>query len=175
MGELLKTMYGTRAPSGKDTVQKCLRAVARESHCGVLVSSCRSTQSWAKADDKKVSLLNRLIELRVESGERVLRFEPDPRHVQIALHDLGLDKKNVKPLSSPGPHDHEFTCHDESPEEERTKFRSITMRPVFMAQDLAFYMQPVKEAARKMQMLSLGSWKRLKKISRYLVRQFRHR
>ena len=61
-------------------------------------------------------------------------FEPDPRHVQIALHDLGL------------------RLPDELPEEERTKFKSL-------AQDFPHLMQPVKEAARKMQVAMEGAWK----------------
>ena len=129
----------------------------------------RAELGWTSADDKKISLLNRLIELKVENGERVLRFEPDPRHVQIALHDLGFNKKGAKPLSSPGANDVEFACQDELPEDERTKFRSITMRIAFLAQDLPHLMHPVKEAARKMQLPTLGAWRRLKRIGRYLL------
>ena len=64
-------------------------------------------------------LFNQLIELKVENGEGMLRFEPDPSHVQIALRDLGLDKKSAKPLSSPSADDVEFACQGQLPEEER--------------------------------------------------------
>ena len=46
-----------------------------------------------KADDKNMFLLNQLIDLWVQNGERLLRFEPDLRRVQIALYGLALDKK----------------------------------------------------------------------------------
>ena len=75
----------TQAPSGKATSQKFSRALEL---------------GWTKADDKKISLLNRLIEVKVENGERMMRLEPDPRHVQIALHDLGLDKRVVRMMLS---------------------------------------------------------------------------
>ena len=55
---------------------------------------------FADGDDRTDRLLNRIIELKVVDGVPVLDFEPDPRHVQIALADLGLQGK-VKPVSSP--------------------------------------------------------------------------
>ena len=55
------------------------------------------------------------------------------RHAQIVLHDLGFDKKSAEPLSSPSANDVALACQGELPEEERTKFRSITLRPAFMA------------------------------------------
>ena len=55
----------------------------------------RSELGWTEADEKKTSLPNLLAELKVENGERMLRFEPDQRHVQLALHDLRLDKKSA--------------------------------------------------------------------------------
>ena len=105
------------------------------------VDQTPSRTSMGKADDKNMFLLNQLIDLWVQNGERLLRFEPDLRRVQIALYGLALDKKNVKPLSNPGVHDHEFTCQDELPEDERTKFRSIPMRLAFLAQDLPHWRQ----------------------------------
>ena len=56
-----------------------------------------------------------------------MRLDPDPTHVQIALHDLGLDKKSAKSLTSPGADDVEFACQAELPKEEQTKLWSITM------------------------------------------------
>ena len=81
--------------------------------------------------------------------------------MQIALHDLGLDKNNAKPLLSPCANDVESACQDELPEEERTKFRSMIMR---LAKDITHLMQPVREAARKMQLPTVGAWKRRKRI-----------
>ena len=79
----------------------------------------RAELGWTEADDKNISVLNRLTELRVENGELVLKFELDPRPVQTALHDLGFDKKNVTPLASVGANDVQFTCQDELPEDDR--------------------------------------------------------
>ena len=89
--------------------------------------------------------------------------------MQIALHDLRCDKKKVKPLSNPRAHDHEFTCQDELPQDERTKVQIEHDASSVLAQDVLHSMQPVKEATSKMQVLALGPWKRLKSIGRYLV------
>ena len=45
------------------------------------------------------------------------------------------------------------------------------MRPAFLAQDLPHLVQPVKKAARKMQMPTMGAWKRKERIGRHLVRR----
>ena len=86
----------------------------------------RAELGWIETDDENISLFNRLVALQVKNGERVLRFEPDPRHVNVALHGVGPDKKHAKPLSSPGANYVDFACQRELPEEERTKFRSNT-------------------------------------------------
>ena len=44
-----------------------------------MLIDCRAELGWAKADDTNISLLNGVIELRLEKGERVLRFELDPK------------------------------------------------------------------------------------------------
>ena len=77
---------------------------------------------WTKADENTISLLTPLIELRVENGERIVRFEPNPRYVEFALH-LGFDKKDA-----------------------RTKFRFVTLRQALLVQDFPHLMRPVKDA-----------------------------
>eukprot|EP00971_Amphidinium_carterae_P156875 3109968-Amphidinium_carterae.1 len=47
-----------------------------------------------------ITLLNRIIELKTDGGKRWIQYEPDPRHVQIARADLGLDKCML--VSTPG-------------------------------------------------------------------------
>ena len=64
-------------------------------------------------------MFSRLIELKVENGER-MRFEPDPRYVQIALQE------------------------------------ECKVIVAFFAQDFPHLMQPVKEAARKIQVPTVG-------------------
>eukprot|EP00971_Amphidinium_carterae_P343662 6483564-Amphidinium_carterae.2 len=49
-------------------------------------------------DDKIVALLNRIIELKTDGETRQIQYEPDPRHVQIALAELGLG--TCKPVGS---------------------------------------------------------------------------
>ena len=87
--------------------------------------------------------------------------------MEIALHDLGLHKKNAKPLlSSAVANDVEFACQDVAPEEERTKFRSINLR-LFLSQDFSAFDAPSEERQRsrcRCQRWELGSL-----ISRYLV------
>ena len=81
--------------AGKRGVARALESKLKER----MLIKVKADTVWTQADDKNISLHNPLIELRVESGERVLRFESDPR------------RANVKPLSSPG--DHEFTSQEE--------------------------------------------------------------
>ena len=51
-----------------------------------------------ESDDKQIRVLNRIVRVEDEG----LRYEPDPRHVDLLLRDLGLDGDDVKPSPVPG-------------------------------------------------------------------------
>ena len=53
-------------------------------------SNAEKSSDGSKETTKNISLLNRLIELKVENEKRMLRFELDPRHVQLASITMRL-------------------------------------------------------------------------------------
>ena len=211
VGELLRTMYGTRdaAASWEEFYTEVLEAAGAKSgdfspclfHSvqtnlriwvhgddkalvgkrsvvmamikvleGKMMIKTKAMLGFARGDDRSATLLNRIIELKVIGGKPTLCFEPDPRHAQIAIRDLGLDGEKTKGLSAPGANDETF--EDATLIEERSgqlRFRSVAMRLSFLGQDSPHLQQPVKEASRLMQVPTVGALNRLKRIGRYLV------
>ena len=49
---------------------------------------------WQASDDKRVTILNRLIDFRDSGGERVVTLEPDPRHMDLLRETCGLSTKS---------------------------------------------------------------------------------
>ena len=48
-------------------------------------------------------MLNRIASVGTDSdGRRYVRIEPDIRHAELVLRDLGLEGNKVKPLMTPG-------------------------------------------------------------------------
>eukprot|EP00971_Amphidinium_carterae_P226482 4492456-Amphidinium_carterae.4 len=62
-----------------------------------MMVTVRARLGWGPKDDNKVTLLNRIIELKTDGDKKWIQY---PRHVQIALSDLGLGK--FKPVGTPG-------------------------------------------------------------------------
>ena len=103
-------------------------------------------------------------------------IEPDLRHVQLVLQDLGLNNENTKALTTP-------TIKIDEAEVERrrheqpldkgttTIYRSCVMRLSFLSQDRADLAEPVKTLARQMAKPTQGAMHDLKRVARYL----RHR
>ena len=49
----------------------------------------RAILGYGDGHDKTISLLNRMITLEVDAGRRRVVYEPDPRHIEILLHQFG--------------------------------------------------------------------------------------
>ena len=63
----------------------------------------RALLGFDERHDKSVTILNRIIELRRSAvGGWELTYEPDPRHAQIVVAELGLAQPSAKAVSTPG-------------------------------------------------------------------------
>eukprot|EP00973_Karenia_brevis_P039149 5407290-Karenia_brevis.AAC.1 len=60
----------------------------------------RALFSWDANEDKHITVLNRLIDLRMINGIETITYEPDPRPVDVVLRHLGLEK--CRGVDTPG-------------------------------------------------------------------------
>ena len=98
-------------------------------------------------DDKSIRILNRIAEWREDS----IRYEADQRHAELIVKHLGLGGGNAKAVTTPG---QKRTKEEEGDEEElasaeATKYRALTARAMFLAQDRTDIGFAVKEFSRK--------------------------
>ena len=135
----------------------------------------------AARHSKRVRILNRVIAWN-EDG---ITYEADQRHAEIVVRELGLE--GAKAVSTPGSRDDASKmssinvdsvygdCGFEKDSEdlltgfEATKFRAITARLNYLAQDRPDIQYAVKEVARRMANPRRGDWLALKRVGRYLV------
>ena len=76
----------------------------------------RAVLGFGDSHDKTISLLNRIITLEVDAGRRRVVYEPDPRHIELLLHQFGFGKK-TKGVATPSEKSKEYgdtTLLDES-------------------------------------------------------------
>ena len=130
---------------------------------------------------KSVRILNRVITW----GEDGISYEADQRHAEIAVKELGLEK--AKPVTTPGSRDdaskmgavnvgqdkellNMFMDNNELlTGTEATRFRAITARLNYLAQDRPDVQYSIKEVARRMATPRQGDWLALKRLGRYLL------
>eukprot|EP00971_Amphidinium_carterae_P350741 6491716-Amphidinium_carterae.1 len=87
-------------PLRLDTASAALRSVANVSP--TITSRSLATDAAPSPMDapRIMAESSASVLLKTDGGKRWIQDEPDPRQVQIALADLGLDK--CKPMSTPG-------------------------------------------------------------------------
>ena len=126
-------------------------------------------EPWS-GDVEEIVVLNRIVRWCRGDGvhEERLEYEPDPRHVEIVLQQLGLDAGRTKTVSTPGTKGHDYGGPEVLGEEHRL-YRSICMRLAYLGQDRPDIQYACKEAARVMQTPTVGGWTALKRIGRYLA------
>ena len=125
---------------------------------------------------KEIRVLNRVIRWEDDG----LAYEPDQRHAEIVIKDLGLEE--AKPVSTPGAREElgkaSALCStgveagEESPllgAKDASAYRGIAARLNYLAQDRADIQYACKEASRRMARPREGDWAMLKRIGRYLV------
>ncbi|CAK0826515.1 unnamed protein product [Prorocentrum cordatum] len=132
----------------------------------VMILKRRAKLGWGTADDKHVTILNRLVDLN--DASRVVSLEPDPRHVDLLRGLVGFDGRS-KSVTTPADKRLE-DMHDEEPlgRGQATAFRSATMRLAYLAADVPVYGFSANRLARFMAKPTVGSWARLKRCLRYL-------
>ena len=111
-------------------------------------------------------VLNRVIRVTPEGWE----YEPDQRHVDMLIEGFGL--KEAKAVSSPGEEEkkHEMDENQaELPAARSTAFRGHAARLNYVATDRPDLAYSAKEVCRSMAKPSVGAWRKLKRIIRYLV------
>ena len=117
-------------------------------------------------EDKEGRVLNRNIRITEDGWE----YEPDQRHADIIVEAMGLT--GGKGVSTPTEEEKvwEEKANDEELEPEKaTQFRKVGARANYLATDRPDIMYCVKEICRQMSMPTVGGWKRLKRLARYLL------
>ena len=126
--------------------------------------------------EREVRILNRIITW-TDGG---LEYEPDQRHAEMVVRDLGLE--NAKPVATPGTREDQSLAsvpaidaaveiEDESQllnAAEAKLYRGVTARCNYLAQDRVDIQYPCKECSRRMARPRQGDWAALKRIGRYL-------
>ena len=115
------------------------------------------------SDDKEISLLNRIVRW-IEAG---IEYEPDPRHAEILIEQLGLS--GAKPVSTPGIKESSDDLPEPLPEADVTTYRSMVARLNYLAQDRPDLSYASKELSRHMSAPSVKDWGDLKRVGRYLL------
>ena len=119
--------------------------------------------------DKEIVMLNRTI--RIDDEEDCVELEPDAKHVEQMLKDLGLqDAKSVETprvkLSVEEAHDIESSSI--LSQDESTTYRSATMRAAYLSQDRVDITETVKTLSRAMATPREGHLGQVKRLARYL-------
>ena len=131
---------------------------------------------------QQVRVLNRVLTWTQDG----LVYEADQRHAEILIRELGLE--NGKPVATPGAREDigkasavaadekgNVVTVDEDGENpllkdgEATKFRALTARANYLAQDRPDAQYAIKEIARRMATPRVNDWCLLKRLGRYLL------
>ena len=121
----------------------------------------------AEADEMdEARVLNRIVRITENGWE----YEPDQRHIDLILEGLGLT--SAKPVTAPGEEEKKWEEKENAQElgaEEARRFRGLAARLNYLALDRPDIAYSTKEACRYMARPTLGAWKMLKRLGRYLA------
>ena len=137
--------------------------------------------------EQEVRILNRIVRW-TESG---IAYEPDQRHAEMVVRDLGLEQ--AKAVATPGTKDDQALAStpevsiavaiEDDPRlliaDEARLYRGVAARCNYLAQDRVDIQYPCKECSRRMARPRQGDWAALKRIGRYfkgsprLIQHFR--
>ena len=119
-------------------------------------------------DQKSIVALGRVVDWRADE----LWWEADPRHVERILQVCGMVSGN--PSVVPGVKlQEEDGDEEELAGEDLTRYRSVVATANFIFQDRPDVRFAVKELCREMARPTCASWRKLKKLARYLRGQRR--
>ena len=126
-----------------------------------------------KQDDKHMRILNRC----VEWGPRGLKYEADPRHAEIIIRELGLEKSSSV-ISTPGAKEkiEDFENHEDEPldGEWSTKFRRLIARANFLSIDRPDIQFAVKELSSGMAKPCMHHWNGIVRLGKFLKNKPRY-
>ncbi len=120
---------------------------------------------------QEVRILNRVVRWEAEG----LVYEPDQRHAEIVISELGLT--DAKAVSTPGTREEAKRAEQEDPSEDgeplnkadASAYRGVCARLNYLAQDRPELLYSAKEACRRMAKPCEGHWGLLKRIGRFLL------
>ena len=127
----------------------------------------RSMLGPEPGDDKQATILGRILRW----GSTALTYEADPKHAELLIKGLGLDAGSTG-VQMPCGVDHYALDGMESEvlsKEEGSIYRQLAARANYLAQDRPDLQFAVKELCREMSTPTTRSWKRLKRVARYLL------
>ena len=113
-------------------------------------------------DEKQLKVLNRII----SAEEYGFTYEPDARHAEILIRDLGLT--GAKAVATPGD-DFCDLSEDLLEHEKFKKYQSLCARANFLATDRMDVQFASKECCRAMSRPRVRDWAKIKRMGRYLV------
>ena len=127
--------------------------------------------------ESEVRILNRIIRWTKDG----LEYEPDQRHAEIAIRELGLE--GSKAVSTPGTKEELALAGVPEvaskaapvlaallmPPADAIRYRGIAARFNFLAQDRVDLQYACKEASRRMARPQVADWAILKRMGRYLI------
>ena len=111
-------------------------------------------------------VLNRIIRVTPQGWE----YEPDQRHVDLLIDGLGL--QSAKAVCSPGEEEKKHEIEENGEElsaDKATVFRGHAARLNYLSSDRPDIAYSVKEICRAMARPTVGAWKQLKRVVRYLI------
>ena len=117
-------------------------------------------------DAKESSILGRTVRW-TNTG---IEYEADPKHRKIVMEYFGFEDGS-KPLTCNGEKDDREEAWEQEllPSAEAIRFRGLAARLNFLSLDRPDLQYPVKQCSQEMARPTRGSWKRMKKIARYLI------
>ena len=101
-------------------------------------------------------------------------YEPDPRHAEIILAQLGLNSQSSRAVSTPGVTATAIRSEDDAenpflPPSEASAYRGLATRTNFLAQDRVDLQYASKELSRWMSAPRRSDWEPMKRLGRYLL------
>ena len=119
-------------------------------------------------DSKAMTILNRIVEW-TEAG---IQYEADPRHVDLIIEELGLERANGSDVT--GTKEEADGDDAELSPAEAYRYRSVAARLNFLAADRVDIQFASKEICRSMSAPRASDWAKVRKLGRYLRRHGRH-
>ena len=134
----------------------------------LMIVKKRALLGFEAGDDHHVSILNRLVDCGMVNGVETISYEPDQRHADLIVAQLGLEESKARGVTTPGEKRGDYRDQEPLPRDLVTTYRSCTMRMAYLAADLPMLQFGANRLARGMSAPTMGHWNRLKRAARFL-------